>query len=96
MRGDTTLELSDVPTGWQIGDSLVVTGTHKTPLGTDSQDEVVRIVAIDGSTVTLDRPLAYNHDTPREDLFAYVANMTRNITFESESGAESAAIIAAM
>jgi hypothetical protein len=91
MRGDTIIKLSEVPTGWQIGDSLVVTGTHKTDLGSKSQDEVVKIVAIDGNTITIDRQLEYNHDTPRADLFAYVANMTRNVIFESESGSESAA-----
>ena len=90
MRGDMTLHLSEVPTGWQVGDSLVVTGTHKTRLGTKSQDEVVQIVAIDGNAITFDRPLEYDHDTPREDLFAYVSNLTRNVTFESESGPESA------
>ncbi len=90
MRGDTSLHLSEAPTGWQVGDTLVVTGTHKTKLGTASQDEVLEIVSIDGNKITFDRPLAYDHDTPREDLFAYVANTTRNVTFESESGAESA------
>ena len=97
MAGDTVLDLAEVPTGWQVGDTLVVSGTHKTGWSWDgtvrqvvhheSQDEVVRIVAIDGDKVTLDKALRFDHDTPRADLSAYVANTTRNITFESENGA---------
>ncbi|WP_299852646.1 cadherin-like domain-containing protein, partial [uncultured Roseovarius sp.] len=34
--------------------------------------------------------LSYDHDTPRDDLAAYVANTSRNITFTSEDGEASA------
>ncbi|MDO5631980.1 MAG: G8 domain-containing protein [Paracoccus sp. (in: a-proteobacteria)] len=96
MAGDTVLKLAEIPTGWQVGDRLVLSGTHKTGWSWDndvravvhkeSQDEEVRIISIDGNTVTLDRALTYDHDTPRDDLSAYVANMTRNITFSSIDG----------
>ncbi|MDO5619961.1 MAG: G8 domain-containing protein [Paracoccus sp. (in: a-proteobacteria)] len=96
MAGDTVLKLAEVPKGWQVGDNLVLSGTHKTGWTWDnsvravvhkeSQDEEVRIIGIEGNTVTLDRPLTYDHDTPRDDLSAYVANMTRNITFSSIDG----------
>ena len=46
----------------------------------------MRITKIEGGAITIDRPLVYDHDTPRADLFAYVANMTRNITISSEDG----------
>lgn len=96
MAGDTTITLSDVPQGWQIGDKIVLTGTYQQGWFwsnilndwdfAESQDEEVIITAINGNTITIDHPLAYDHDTPRDDLKAYVANMTRNITFSSENG----------
>ncbi|MBU3029241.1 Ig-like domain-containing protein [Paracoccus marinaquae] len=96
MAGDTTLTLAEAPTGWQVGDKLVLTGTYQqgffwnNTLGrrdyAESQDEEVYITAIDGNRVTLNRPLTFDHDTPRDDLKAYVANMTRNVTFSSEGG----------
>ena len=86
MAGDTTIELQEMPDNWQVGDKLVLTGTHYDGLHWTSEDEEVYITAINGTTVTIDRPLQYNHDTPREDLFAYTANLTRNVTFSSEGG----------
>ncbi|MCF3974606.1 Ig-like domain-containing protein [Paracoccus salsus] len=96
MAGDTTLTLEEAPTGWQVGDKLVLTGTYQQGFYwnnaegrmafAETQDEEVTIAAISGNTVTLDRPLTFDHDTPREDLKAYVANMTRNVTFSSEGG----------
>lgn len=96
MAGDQTITLTDAPTGWQVGDTIVLTGTHKTGWTWDndvravvhkeSEDEEVVITAIDGATITIDRPLEYDHDTPRDGLSAYVANTTRNVTFSSEDG----------
>jgi len=96
MAGDTEITLAEVPSGWQVGDKIVLTGTYQQGWYWDndssslqqaeSQDEEVFITAIDGDTITLDRALTYNHDTPRDDLKAYVANMSRNITFSSENG----------
>lgn len=99
MAGDTEIKLSDIPDNWQVGDTIVITGTHKqgwfynNKTGqrefAESQDEEVTIVAINGDTITIDRPLEYDHDTPRDDLYAMAANMTRNITFRSEDGDQS-------
>jgi hypothetical protein len=94
MAGDTTISLAEAPEGWQVGDTIVLTGTHKTGwtwTGSrvehlESQDEEVTITAISGNTVTIDRPLEHDHDTPRDDLAAYVANMSRNVTIRSEGG----------
>jgi hypothetical protein len=92
MRGENTLSLSEIPDGWQVGDNLVLTGTHQTGhTGTalgyiESQDEEITITAINGNQITFEPPLEHDHDTPRDDLFAYVANMSRNITFSSEDG----------
>ncbi|SDI61736.1 PA14 domain-containing protein [Lutimaribacter saemankumensis] len=94
MAGDSVIQLDEVPDNWSVGDTIVVTGTHKTGWTlvdgrkehTESQDEELVIVSIDGDKITVDRPLQYDHDAPREDLSGYVANMSRNITFSSEDG----------
>ena len=94
MAGDTVIQLDEVPDNWSVGDTIVVTGTHKTGWTwngeskehIESQDEELVIVAIDGDKITIDRPLQYDHDAPREDLSGYVANMSRSITFSSEDG----------
>lgn len=96
MKGDTTLTLESVPDGWQVGDKLVLTGTHlvstagtakDAPITTPTQDEELIITAINGNVITVDRPLAYNHEGARSDLKAYVANYSRNVVFENEGGA---------
>ncbi|WP_299852817.1 G8 domain-containing protein, partial [uncultured Roseovarius sp.] len=100
MAGDTQIKLAEIPDNWQVGDTIVLTGTHKQGWFYNrqtgqkehggTQDEEVTITAIKGDTITLDRALAYDHDTPRDDLSAYVANTSRNITFSSEDGEASA------
>ncbi len=96
MRGDTTLTLEAPPTGWQVGDKLVLTGTHlvstqgtakDAPITAQTQDEELVIKSISGNVITLDRALTYDHEGARTDLKAYVANYSRNITFENEGGA---------
>lgn len=95
MKGDTALTLETVPNGWQVGDKIVLTGTHlasigstpkDAPITTPTQDEELIITAINGNVVTFDRPLAFDHEGARSDLKAYVANYSRNIVFESEGG----------
>ena len=95
MAGDRELVLANAPKNWKVGDSLVLTGTERVPdkwnpqkrqmewQGT--QDEELTIKAINGNRVTLDRPLTYDHDTPRGDLKAYVTNFSRNVTVASEN-----------
>lgn len=94
MKGDTTLTLEAPPEGWQVGDKLVLTGTHLVstrgtpqgaPITAQTEDEELVITAIDGNIVTLDRPLQYDHEGARSDLKAYVANYSRNIVFETEN-----------
>ena len=91
MAGDTSIELGAVPNGWQIGDRIVIVGTHYVGREADtgeflgSQDEIRTITQINGNTVTFDRALDFNHDTPRDELDAYVANLTRNIKFHSST-----------
>lgn len=93
MKGDTSITLSERPDGWEVGDTIVLTGTNQQGWGFEngkkkffeSEDEEVTITAINGKTITLDQPLKYDHDAPG-DHAAYVSNMTRNVTFSSEGG----------
>ena len=95
MRGDTSLTLEEVPEGWQVGDALVLTGTHLPDLDgkqanafdpeTVTQDEELVITSIVGNTIHFDRALEYDHDGPRADLKAYVANFSRNVKIQTEN-----------
>lgn len=96
MKGDTTLTLEGPPAGWQVGDRIVLTGTHlspnksggpHTPVTSATQDEELVITAIKGNVITFDKPLQFDHEAPRADLKAYVSNFTRNVVFENEDGA---------
>lgn len=95
MKGDTSLTLEAPPAGWQVGDKIVLAGTHlvptvsggpHTPVTSQTQDEELVITAINGNVVTFNRPLVYNHEGARADLKAYVANYSRNVVFENEGG----------
>jgi hypothetical protein len=92
--GSTILFFNDdaAKNGWHVGDKIVVAGTHTEPqlvngnwVDVGSQDETRTIKAISGSTVILDQPLTYNHDTPTADLKAYVADYTRNVVIETQN-----------
>jgi len=97
MAGNTSINLADIPDGWQVGDTVVVAGTHYDGYAWENgqstfqghEDEVRTITKIDGTTVHFDKALEYDHDTPRDDLKTSVANYTRNVSVESEDGAES-------
>ena len=78
--GDINLHLSSVPTGWEVGDRIVITGTQGA-----TSDEVRTIEAIDGRTVTLNTWLLLDHIPPKSDLSVHVANSTRNVVFTSEN-----------
>ena len=79
--GDTTITLSRIPIGWNVGDTLVIAGTRADASG----DEVASIVGIDAATITLGDPLAFDHVAPRTDLQVHVANTTRNAVIVSEN-----------
>ncbi|WP_428409945.1 Ig-like domain-containing protein [Hyphococcus sp.] len=94
MAGDTSLTLEAPPEGWQVGDKLVLTGTHLTttsyaepgePRTGETEDEELIITKIVGNTIYFDKPLEFDHEAPRADLKAYVANYSRNVRFETEN-----------
>jgi hypothetical protein len=91
--GATQFTLKSAPTGWQVGDQLVVAGTdpitNASINSTDEigSDEVVTITNVSGSTVTFTPALVRNHKAPSQasDLDVHVANLSRNIIISSEN-----------
>lgn len=96
MKGQTSITLDAPPEGWRVGDRIVLTGTHLVEsktwvpgaprFGDTTEDEVFTITSINGNTISLDRPLQFDHEGARADLKAYVANYTRNVLIQSENG----------
>ncbi|MEZ5894557.1 MAG: Ig-like domain-containing protein, partial [Parvularculaceae bacterium] len=93
MKGATSLTLAEAPTGWQVGDKIVLAGTHLTatevvapmvPRHDTTEDEELVITKIVGNKIYFDKPLQFDHEGARADLKTYVANYTRNVRFETE------------
>ena len=94
QMNDTILAMAQVPDNWQVGDTIVLTGTRYSGWRWDNdilavryfgtEDEVLTITAINGANITVDRPLTYDHVSPRADLKASVANFSRNVTIATE------------
>jgi Ca2+-binding RTX toxin-like protein len=83
VAGSRALALSFVPSGWRVGDTLVIAAT----VTGATQNEVRTIVGLTGSSVILDRSLSFNHLAPAPHLQVHAANTTRNAVIESESTA---------
>ena len=108
FAGDNELVLNlpegaNTPSGWQVGDQLVLGGTYHRFDGNDEDntrfhDEELTITAIDGNRIRFtnndltsgdNTVLRFDHQLPEgfeEELQLYVANTTRNVTFETENG----------
>lgn len=94
-RGDATIKLAAAPSGWRVGDRIVLTGTrwiqqktnHAVVLSSPTEDEVRYVKAISGSSVTLDSPLTYDHLSPDPAVAAYLVNYSRNIRLATQNGA---------
>jgi hypothetical protein len=89
--GDRTVELVEAPTGWRVGDEVIVTGSVHRRSGrsfrgeyaeqkTETEERV--ITKIDGATVTLDKPLENEH-FGSGNTRSEVANLSRNVVIES-------------
>jgi len=76
-RNANRIQLAEVPSKWRVGDEIILSGTELR-----NQSEIFKIRAINGSTITIDGRLRFNHKGIREaNWFAYVGNITRNILF---------------
>jgi hypothetical protein len=91
-EGARTVNLSEGVTGWRVGDDVIVTATNRAGGGSgfregsrnakQPQTEQRKITAINGSTLTLDKPLKFLHSGSGE-FRSEVANLSRNVTIES-------------
>ncbi|WP_299551739.1 G8 domain-containing protein [Seonamhaeicola sp.] len=82
--GANQLVLKSAPSGWRVGDKLVVAGTDPNSY---TSDEMVTISSISGNTVTLSENLARSHQAPSQIaslVDVHVSNNTRNIIISSE------------
>ncbi len=85
-HGDQAVALAEPVSGWRVGDQVIVTATSLTrDLGQDdtgysTEKRIIR--GISGTTLTLDRPLAYEHQGTGA-FRGTVANLSRNVVVES-------------
>ena len=96
--GDTVVHLAEAVTGWREGDRILVTAANNR---VRKQGETLRpgigslarfteersIRSIDGTELTLDRPLAEAHSM-REGLRGEIANLSRNVVIESADASQ--------
>jgi hypothetical protein len=90
-KGDAALNCAEAVTGWRPGDRLIVTASQLVPDGTRHRPGVPHRVAyteertaraIDGTRITLDRPLEFEHQGTGE-YRGEVADLSRNVVVES-------------
>jgi hypothetical protein len=97
--GATSIVLSASPTGWEIGDHIVIGGSRYFGTSWDNtvgsleyfgrRCEEVTITNVAGATITFTPALAYDHippshSHPTAQLRLHVINLTRNIQFVPE------------
>jgi len=92
--GTNSLVLDSAPSGWQIGDQIVVPDTafFRSFALTDMtqngylKNEVRTITAINGSTISLNSALIYNHSCVGvANGQIHIANLTRNVVVRSQN-----------
>lgn len=95
-KGDTTVELHEPVTGWRVGDRVFLTGTtrqikrektFRTSVRDNTQTEERIIRAVNGTKLTLDQPLVFEH-TADGAYRGEVANLSRNVIIESADPAK--------
>jgi len=80
---DNTVSLAEAVSGWKVGDRIIITGTQTHGNAkTASLTEERTITALEGTKVTLGKPLTMNH-LADGDYRAEVANLSRNVVVES-------------
>ncbi len=80
--GASEVMLIEAPTGWRVGDRVIVTATSRKGYGKGYQTEERIIRTIAGATLTLDQPLEFEHQGAGE-YRGEVANLSRNVVIES-------------
>jgi hypothetical protein len=81
--GDTVASLAEEVKGWKVGDLVIITGTQTHGSAkTESLTEERTITALEGTKLTLDKPLTMAH-LGEGEYRAEVANLSRNVVVES-------------
>jgi G8 domain len=83
-KKSSRIVLASVPSGWQAGDQIVITGVASNA----KQDQQLSIRSISGSVVTLDAKLRHNHTPPVSGVSVVAANLSRNVILESENSSD--------
>jgi PKD repeat protein len=95
-EGHDTFTLAAAPTGWRVGDKVVVPGTEPINFWAgdgSTQDVEERVITdVTGAVVTVDDPLDWDHLGAKNaagvvDTFPHLLNLTRNAVIESENPA---------
>lgn len=100
QAGATTLTLASTPVGWRVGDELLLPDTKRPSGGIDvapRREAPVFITAINGTTVTLSKPLDFEHITwfapPPPDAILYPAEAAAWHAFFNGIGAPAGDVI---
>jgi hypothetical protein len=87
--GTNKLTLATAPSGWNVGDQIVLASTdfvtNWSATHPQLHNEVFSINAISGTSVTLNTNLAYSHTRVESGEQIHVANLTRNVVIQSET-----------
>ena len=88
--GAVELTLTEAPSGWELGDEIVIAGTDSllfvngNEVRETYQTEKSRIIGLNGATIKFDRPTKYRHFPWAPDLQVHVVNLTRNVSIRSQ------------
>lgn len=87
--GATSVTLKDAPTGWRVGDTIIITPTEAPTAGRVSYDAIEErtITGISGNTVTFNAGLTRPHPRVNNMWTAEVGNLTRNVRIEGTHNA---------
>lgn len=65
-HGSSQITLLETPVGWNAGDTILTPATYFNP--TAPEDDVIPMALLSGMTLTLSKPLAFDHSTPILDF----------------------------
>ena len=92
-KGDVRIKLAEPVTGWRVGDRVILVATKRQIVSEyedtfrettrdNTQTEERIIASVDPSTITLDKPAAFDHQC--DGLYCgEIGNLSRNVTIES-------------